>query len=204
MPTLTVQPSKKAQLEANQFSTTTKLNAEVVIGLTSVLGGDRSDGRSADQIPTLNDRVRLNFDTSFTGRDRLRVRLQASNVVPLSAVLLTNEGRLNYDGDTNNNAVLQLFQYRFPLSSQTTGYLGIVGNGFVDFDFTSQLNPYFEGGTSISAFGLRNPIYTYAGGAGVGFRHQFSDAFELDLGYLASNAAQPTEKEVYSMGDMLH
>lgn len=186
--------AQAAQLEANQFSTTTKLNAEVVLGLSSVLGGDRSDGQPADKIPTLNARVRLNFDTSFTGRDRLRVRLQASNVVPLSAVLLTNEGRLNYDGNTNNNAVLQFLQYRLPLGEQTSGYVGLVGNGFVDFDFTGQLNPYFEGGTSISAFGLRNPIYTYAGGAGVGLRHQFNDVVELDVGYLASNAGEPTEK----------
>lgn len=186
--------AQTAQLEANQFSTTTKLNSEVVLGLTSVLDGDRSDGQPADTIPTLNARVRLNFDSSFTGRDRLRVRLQASNVVPLSEVLLTNEGRINYDGNTNNNAVLQLFQYRFPLGSQTTGYVAVANNGFVDLDFTGQLNPYFEGGTSISSFGLRNPIYTYAGGAGVGLRHQFNDVVELDIGYLASNAGQPTEK----------
>jgi hypothetical protein len=67
-------------------------------------------------------------------------------------------------------------------------------------DFTGQLNPFFEGGYSISNFGLRNPIYTYTGGASFGIRHQFSRSLELDAGYLASNAAIPDEKNGLSDG----
>ena len=33
-----------------------------------------------DSIVTLSDRVRLNFDASFTGEDLLRARLQARNI----------------------------------------------------------------------------------------------------------------------------
>ncbi|HEY9636012.1 MAG TPA: iron uptake porin [Coleofasciculaceae cyanobacterium] len=185
--------ARTAQLEDHQFSTTTKLNGEVIFGLVSVLGGDRADGQEAERNPTLSDRVRLNFDTSFTGKDRLRTRIQANNVVPLNRVLQTFEGRVNFDGNSENNAIVSLLQYRFPLSSQTTAYIGTTGNGFVDFDFTGQLS-LFEGGISISNFGLRNPVYTYAGGAGVGLRHRFGKRIELDLGYLAANANDPSDE----------
>ncbi len=185
--------ARTAQLEGNQFSTTTKLNGEVIFGLVSVLGGDRANGQEAERNPTLSNRVRLNFDTSFTGKDRLRTRIQANNVVPLNRVLQTFEGRVNFDGSSDNDAIVSLLQYRFPLSSQTTAYIGTTGNGFVDFDFTGQLS-LFEGGISISNFGLRNPVYTYAGGAGIGLRHRFGKKIELDLGYLAANANDPTDE----------
>ncbi len=54
-----------AKLEANQFSTTTRLNGEVVIGLASVLAGENANSQPIDRIPTLSYRVRLNLDTSF-------------------------------------------------------------------------------------------------------------------------------------------
>lgn len=185
--------ARTTKLEGNQFSTTTRLNGEVIFGLVSVLGGDRADGQEAERNPTLSDRVRLNFDTSFTGKDRLRTRIQANNVVPLNRVLQTFEGRVNFDGNSENQAIVSLLQYRFPLSSQTTAYIAATGNGFVDLDFTGQLS-LFEGGISISNFGLRNPIYTYAGGAGIGLRHRFGKRIELDLGYLAANANDPTDE----------
>ena len=70
---------RTATLERQQFSTTTRLNAEVLFGATSVLGGDRADGQAADRVPTLGYRIRLNFDTTFDGQDLLRTRLQANN-----------------------------------------------------------------------------------------------------------------------------
>ncbi len=188
-----------AKLEANQFSTTTKLNGEVVIGLASVLAGENANGQPIDRIPTLSYRVRLNLDTSFTGKDLLTTRLQASNVTPLgstnSGPTLTNEGRLEYDGDSGNEVGLALLRYRFPLGPRTNFYLAGTGNGFVDLDASSQLNPYFDGG-AVSLFGLRNPIYNYSGGSGFGLRHLFSDKLELNLGYLTpgSNAGKPTSK----------
>jgi hypothetical protein len=202
--------AQTAELEANQFSVTTKLHGEAVFGLVSVLGGDRADGQPAEQVPTLGQRVRLNLDTSFTGRDLLTTRLQASNIQPLggtipgtrgtglilnegSGPLLTNEGRVEFDGTSNNSFLLGLLRYRFPVGAKTNIYLAGTGNGFVDLDASSQLNPYFDGG-AVSLFGLRNPIYNYSGGAGLGVRHQFSESLELNLGYLVPNASDPTSK----------
>ncbi len=188
-----------ATLEANQFSTTTKLNAEVVVGFASVLAGDNANGQPIDRIPTLSSRLRLNLDTSFTGKDLLTTRLQANNVTPLgstnSGPTLTNEGRLEYDGDSGNDLGIGLLRYRFPLSPTTNVYLAGTGNGFVDLDASYELNPYFDGG-AVSLFGLRNPIYNYSGGAGLGLRQLFGDKLQLNLAYLSpdSNAGKPTAK----------
>lgn len=59
------------------FSTTTKLNGEVVFAL---IGLDASSSSEDSNNLILGNRVRLNFDTSFTGEDRLRTRLQANNI----------------------------------------------------------------------------------------------------------------------------
>lgn len=62
-------------LEANQFSTTTKLNGEVIFAIAGASGGlDDNDAQIV-----FNNRVRLNFLTSFTGNDLLITGLQAYN-----------------------------------------------------------------------------------------------------------------------------
>ena len=200
--------TRTTTLERQQFSTTTKLQGEVIFGLVSVLGGDDANGRQAQRNPTLGYRVRLNLNTSFTGRDLLTARLQANNVEPLGqttpdgtsptgvrglGVLGTNEGRVEFDGNSGGGVGLGLLRYRFPLGKDTDVYLAGTGNGFVDLDASSQLNPYFDGG-AVSLFGLRNPIYNYSGGAGFGLRHRFGNTAELNLGYLVPNAGIPSDK----------
>jgi hypothetical protein len=65
--------ARAAEIEANQFSTTTKLNGEVVFSLAGATGG--SNGQDAQVV--FNNRVRLNLTTSFTGRDLLITGLQS-------------------------------------------------------------------------------------------------------------------------------
>lgn len=74
-------------LKGKVFNPVTKLNAQVI---TAVLGSALTDDRvvnnrvvaEKDQANmTLPYRVRLNFDASFAGRDRLRIRLQARDAV---------------------------------------------------------------------------------------------------------------------------
>jgi len=71
-----------AVLEDRQFSTTTKLSGEVIFSLVGGTGGDKDDSdgiRGRDPNPILVDRVRLNLNTSFTGKDMLITGLQANN-----------------------------------------------------------------------------------------------------------------------------
>ncbi len=65
--------AKVSELEANQFSTTTKLNGIA----TMTVGG--AGGTGAGDKVTANYDVRLNFDTSFTGEDLLRTTLRSGN-----------------------------------------------------------------------------------------------------------------------------
>jgi len=184
--------TRVAEVEANQFSTTTKLAGETIFSLSSIITGDDAEGESAPRNPAGGYRIRLNFETSFTGEDLLTMRLQASNIEPLggtnSGVLLTNEGRIEYDGNSENDVSLALLRYVFPIGDNTEVYIAGTGNGFVDLGASTQLNPYFDG-SAVSLFALRNPIYNYSGGTGIGLRHLFFDeALELNLGYLVPNA----------------
>jgi hypothetical protein len=61
------------------------------------------------------DRVRLHFDTSFTGKDRLRARLQARNFTTFSGgVTGTNQTRLGFDNTNNNNLELNRWSTASP------------------------------------------------------------------------------------------
>lgn len=63
-----------AFLEDHQFSTTTKLVGEVIFAVAAA-GGSRS---SEDNQAVLQDRIRLSFNSSFSGEDLLVTRLSAS------------------------------------------------------------------------------------------------------------------------------
>lgn len=66
--------SRTTFLENHQFSTTTKLNGEVIFATSGLYGGNESNNQQVFQ-----DRVRLTLNTSFSGEDRLVTRLAAGN-----------------------------------------------------------------------------------------------------------------------------
>jgi len=66
--------ARTTELEANQFSTTTKLVGEAVFA-----GQYGQQGLAGDTEPTVLARVRLNFNTSFTGDDLLVTQLEVGN-----------------------------------------------------------------------------------------------------------------------------
>lgn len=68
--------ARSAELEANQFSTTTKLQGEAIFAAIGATGGVPG---SDDPNIILTNRVRLNLNTSFTGKDLLITGLQAHN-----------------------------------------------------------------------------------------------------------------------------
>ena len=68
--------ARTAQLEANQFSTTTKLEGEVVMGIVDVFEGDTNDDNT-----TLGAKAEIELVTSFTGKDTLKTTLESNNIV---------------------------------------------------------------------------------------------------------------------------
>ncbi|HEY9603808.1 MAG TPA: iron uptake porin, partial [Allocoleopsis sp.] len=184
--------------EDHQFSTTTKLNAAVIFALAGIAQGQNAAGGDINKTAIFGDRVRLNFDTSFTGKDLLRVRLQALNLDAFSAnTTLTPEGELRFGAgpfqtSDNNNVGVDALLYQFPVSDKLT--VVVEGNAGAPDDFTNTINPYIDGdgdSGALSNFATRNPIYDLVGGAGLGLKYEFSKNLELSLGYLAGDASNP-------------
>ncbi|MCL1475831.1 iron uptake porin [Argonema antarcticum] len=197
--------ARTARLEAQQFSTTTKLKGEVIFALASVFGDDnngRADNGDLQDNPIFGNRARLNFDTSFTGKDLLRTRVQARNITQFDGgsssrpnVTGTSMTRLGFDGDNGNDVELDDLYYRFPLSKNAR--VTLVANSGEFNDLLNNVHPIFEssGGGAISRFGRYNPIYRLAdGGAGATVNLNLGSSIGLDFGYLALNASNPTDK----------
>ncbi len=180
---------KVTKLQAQSFSTTTKLNGEAIIGISGYGGNGNGVGTNGRTGTILSNRVRLNFDTSFTGKDRLRTRLQSRNTPSFgSGVTGTNMTRLGYDGDEANATSLSLLQYSFPLSPQTKIIAETIGSEFNENMYT--FNPILSssGSGSISRFGRFNPIYRLSGdGASLTVDHKFSEELGLAVGYAVPN-----------------
>ena len=188
--------TKTALLEKQQFSTTSKLNGEVVIGLAGVAAG-RISGSDISRNTVMGYRARLNIDTSFTGEDLLRTRIQAGNSDFTNAATGISEGSLRMAANTGSGATIDALLYQFPLGKNTT--ISLAGNAGAIDDFTDTLNPYLDGdggSGALSHFGTRNPIYYLMGGTGIGVKQSFGEKLELSAGYLAgsvtNSAASPT------------
>ena len=184
--------ARTSELEANQFSTTTTLNGETIFAVSDTFGkaavGD--DKTTAN----LGYRVRLNFDSSFTGTDRLRTRLQARNNARYDRPTGTPMTRTNFDGDGDSQITLDKLSYQFLIGSRTNVEIG--AKGLTSDDVAPLINPYFDSAAqgAVSRFGAFNPaIYNTPGETGIAINHQLSDQLNLTLTYLTNTAADSTE-----------
>ena len=193
--------SRTAVLEDNQFSTTTKLKGEVIFAIADTFGD--IGGEDDPTETTFSDRVRLNFDSSFTGKDRLRTRLQAGNVPQFDESdtgVSLDSARLGFDADTGNSVEIDELIYRTRLyDDRITLYAGTDGLGLNDI-FDVQ-NPVLasSGSGALSRFTRRNPIlFRGTDGSGVGASVKLLDDKITFAGlYLAEGgeSASPVEEE---------
>ncbi len=180
---------RTAEIEANQFSPTTKLAGEAAFILADAFTED------LDPETVFSNRVRLNFVTSFTGRDNLFTRLEMGNIGPsFQPVLGTNEGRYAFDGAANNTVTLNRLHYFFPVGDKLS--VRIFANAGGHQFYANTLNPFLESGGgatgALSRFAERNPIYRFTlGGSGVGVKYNLGNNLEINAGYLASEAKTP-------------
>ncbi len=184
--------SKVATLEKQQFSTTTKLNGEVIFGLAGVATG-QVGGVDISRNTVLGYRARLNLDTSFTGQDLLRTRIQAGNSDFTQGATGIPEGALRMAANSGSGASIDALLYQFPLGKNTT--ITIEANAGAADDFVDTLNPFLDGdggSGAVSHFATRNPIYYLMGGTGIGVKHAFGEKIEVSAGYLAGRANNPT------------
>lgn len=189
--------ASSAQLEANQFSTTTKLVGELITYL-----GD-AFGENADAVnnTALGYRLRLDFNTSFTGEDRLRTRFQMTNLRALDtgaefggspAVTsggVSDETRFTPSSVTQNSDVrVSQLEYRFPVGEQLRIYLEA---GSIDPSYiTDTITPFVDTATAgISNFGQVNPVFFPIGNrAGLGFNFAITESLGIDGAYFGEDS----------------
>ena len=191
--------ARTAELEANQYSTTTKLVGEVIMAITDNFSDDSGD----DDNTIFGDRYRLALQTSFTGEDVLITRLAGGNL-PAFTPDGSFEGTQTFNlGENGNDTVVDWLAYYFPIGDKVSGY--IAGFGGIHSDYVPTVNPYFEdydgGNGALSTFASESPIYRIGFGAGGGLTFQFSDSFGLTAGYLAKSGGDPSESNGFLNGD---
>jgi hypothetical protein len=203
--------AKTAKLEAQQFSTTTKLRGEAIFGLVAGSDGVTTATNPSSTNVAFNYRVRLNLDTSFTGKDLLRTRLQASNTNNFTDLAGSNSTRLSYDGylTSANNFEINRLYYRFPLGDNFKAYIAPIG---AIEDIVNPLNPLeSDSQGTISRFGRFSPLTRIAsrggptgfasGSAVAGFDWMLSDKISFQAAYTASNASAATGQGGVTGGD---
>jgi hypothetical protein len=184
---------RTAFLEDNQFSTTTKLTGEIYNYILGSFGDKKPNGEDIDEQITFSSRVRLFFDSSFTGQDQLRVRLQARNIVTPAESGGNNALALNFEGNNDNNIELSQLFYTFPVNNTINAFIGTTGIDIDDiFDAFSTMGLAYDSLSLFSAY--NNLLYDNgnAGGAAIGANLNFEWA-TLDVGYWATNPASPEE-----------
>ena len=210
-----------AKLEANQFSTTTKLNGEAIVAVVSA-GGGAPNRNNPNTI--LVDRVRLNLTTSFTGKDLLITGLQAYNLGggnnsiggalgladPLG--LSSSNARLGFEpqfpgvdprtlssvGGSNSIQLYKLL-YVFPVAKSLTLFAGPAAE---TTDAGFGITPFYnEGQEAVSRFAGLNPVARVSGGtsgfglaSAAGFIWSISKSVDLRALYASVNANLPSDQ----------
>jgi len=188
---------RTATLEKQQFSTTTKLSGEVIFAVTDEFA---QPGRNE---PVFQDRVRLTLSSSFSGRDRLIVRLAAGNANLFNefdragnrlGTLVDGAQTFNTNTGGNNSVSADWVAYYFPIGENIQVYVPAINGLHYDLVPTNAafLEDYDGGNGALSLFAQRNPIYDIGGGAGAAITFGAGKPISLSLSYLSSTANNPT------------
>ncbi|NDC34602.1 MAG: porin [Synechococcaceae bacterium WB9_2_112] len=211
---------KVGKLEAMQFSTTTKLQGEA----TMVLGGvgysaagpnntvlGAAAGTAARDAVSFNYDLRLNLNTSFTGKDLLYTRLRSGNFggsafggSPIGMDRLDKSS-----SDLTNNAQQNVFidrlYYRFPIGTELTATIGprVRNTEMVSF------RPQAYNADILDFFTLAGAPGAYNKATGTGFGIEWKQNVKKGQPYLVASAnyvaqngqnANPNSSDVTAAG----
>ncbi|MEH2371861.1 iron uptake porin [Nostoc sp.] len=201
--------ARTSELEANQFSTTTKLVGEAIFNVSDAFGGNRAvaagnSNQNLDSNTTFSDRVRLNLYSSFSGQDQLQIRLTAGNIVSNAAVTGTNMTRLGFDvgAPSNNSVSIDKINYAFNLTDAVRVKVDATGGEL--WENVNNFNPDFSSSArgALSRYGRFSPIYRQgAGGAGLTVTFNPKGPISLSGAYLARTANDPSVNNGLLEGD---
>lgn len=186
--------SRVSFLEDHQFSTTTKLNGDVILVASGIWGSEQANAPQGTPLEenqiTINYRYRANWDTSFTGKDLLRVRLQTGNIFFGRGG--TNLTDFNFGALGDNQVFIDKAQYIFPVGNFS---FTIAGAKITLDDLSDPLAPFTNSFTdgAVSFFGAIAPIYLLSDnrGPGAGVVYKFSDSLNLSAYYSALTGNNP-------------
>ena len=180
--------AKVGQLEATQFSTTTKLKGEANFMLGGVPSLETNKGGNVGNT-AFNYDLRLNFDTSFTGKDLLRTRLRSGNFNSDPFGSSSSLFKLDKAESTDNTVEIDRLYYQFPVSKSVTLTAGpLVRNtemAWVPSAYKSEILDFF-------AVAGTPGVYNKATGAGFGVQwkqptQKGKGGFIAGLNYVAQN-----------------
>ncbi len=203
--------AKTATLEAQQFSTTTKLTGQAIMAVTGASGAGFNSNTS------VISRVRLELNTSFTGEDLLLTRLQTGNggttVAPITGTNVSGFIGLGTSSDAGYtgigpNVTLGLLRYDFSpikdvrvsigpalLMSDHFDLNNFANNEASDFSanvFTN--NPLLfpiNGSATVAGAGAPGAVVNWNPGGG---------AFSFRVGYAAGSGESPFSNGVTNQG----
>ncbi|ELS03728.1 putative S-layer protein [Xenococcus sp. PCC 7305] len=191
-----------AFLEDHNFSTTSILRGEVAFQLVHAFGDKKAvpsgqtPTENLDSVTTFGARARLNFDTSFSGRDLFRTRIEGSNLTGYG--LRTTGTQMTFLGvasNTGNNVRIGQIFYRFPIGDKGQAYIAGARQS------SSAFIPVLNRASTISLFGFNNPLYDLGFGAGGGVYYQFTDLIGAGATYYAGSPNDPEPSKGFFNGD---
>ncbi len=187
--------AKVAKLEAQQFSTTTKLSGLAFFNVTGATSGTvaREGLPSPATRPnvTMSGLVWLTLNTSFTGKDSLVTQLAVGNGSSPANEYLSN-GFFNSTGTpftdqtagaAANTFVLRELSYQFPVFEKASFVVGPRLNFYKYFDGNRFLYPWNTTFNSINS----SLLTTAKRGAGAIFMTPLGDYFDFKVGYLSES-----------------
>jgi hypothetical protein len=203
--------AKTDKLEAQQFSTTTKLSGLVFFNVTGAAGGDNVSVETGSRDPvtllpvvgkatrpnlTFSGLAWLTLKTSFTGKDALTTQLAMGNgSSPYNSYNQnTSFGFFNTTGVpftdqtagiNSNQVVLRELSYQFPVFDKASLVVGARVNFYKYFD-NNRFTFFLDGTTTFNS--INSPLLTNAKrGAGVVFMTPLGQNFDFKVGYLAED-----------------
>ena len=154
---------KVGKLEAQQFSTTTKLRGEV----SMIIAGSPNYDGDGSTATTFNYDARLSFDTSFTGKDLLRTRLRSGNFSDDPFGSSGNVFKLDKSEEGDGTVSIDRLFYSFPVGNEVKLTVGALARNTEMLSFL----PTAYKSDILDFFNLAGATGTYnkATGAGAGF-----------------------------------
>ncbi|MBD2119632.1 iron uptake porin [Trichocoleus sp. FACHB-262] len=195
--------ARTAELEANQFSTTTKLFGQAIFGIQGRTDNTADffpvDGVKDTEDPATNinfiNNVQLSLFTQLSNRSILLTGLAAGN--GSTAPRLSNDTRLGYELDSDNQFLISDLSFRHLIGNNLAVVAGPVGVNAVNV-FRGANRVESSGQGPISAFAQRNPIISIGNGTGgAGFDWQVSPRISLQGVYSASDPADPNDAGLF-------